>query len=327
MDLRLEGLRAFVKSATSSEAALLPLNGDASFRRYFRVAGLGQIAVDAPPGTQKNHEFVAIAKALYEQGIAVPQVLACDFDQGYLLLSDLGDTTFAKVAVGERAEYWYDQAVTLLPAIANCQGLTLPEFDTDFMQMELGIFTEWLLDKTLHLTLSAQDEAQLKAQFALLVSRILKQPYGCMHRDYHSRNLMVAAQDKLAVIDFQDMVRGPLTYDLASLVYDCYIKLPESLVERELARAYRLYQEQGLVNSQLAYAQFVEYVRLCSLQRHLKVLGIFCRLHLRDHKSAYLGDLPRVLDYALAESAQSAEFKFLHDFLVNRIQGKLPCVP
>lgn len=317
-----EALRSFVRGVTHNEVTLLPLNGDASFRRYYRVANSSLIAVDSPPDSQKNHEFVAIDKALLAAGIRVPQVLKVDFDRGFLLEEDLGDRTFAAVARGKAQQEWYDKAVDLLPELALCQVEGLPRFDEAFISRELGIFSQWMIEKRLHLDLSLSDGMMLEDTFAQLTSKCLRGPTCTMHRDYHSRNLLVTG-DELAVIDFQDMVEGPLTYDLASLLFDCYVNLPEDLIQREIDRAYAGYRTAGLIDSGFSKEDFESQLYAVSLQRHLKVLGIFVRLSLRDGKDGYLKDLPRVLDYAITECRKLPAFESLGKFLQDNLSGKI----
>ncbi len=301
---------------------LLPLNGDASFRRYFRVENHPLIAVDAPPATQKNREFIAIDEALALKGVRVPKIIGKDLEQGFMLLEDLGNTTFDKVALGERMQSYYDRAVDLLPGIAACaQSLELPLFDEKFMRFELSIFTEWMLSKWLKVELAPEESRAIEESFDYLVKTIATIPYAGMHRDYHSRNLMETAGGDLAVIDFQDMVKGPLTYDLASLVYDCYINLDESLIEREIKRGFESFAKAGLTGA-VSYAKFKHLLRLTSLQRHIKVLGIFCRLSLRDGKDGYLKDLPRVINYVLSECAEDPHFSKLRGIVEKYVVGR-----
>ncbi len=322
-DIRKESLGSFVKSIIlEDKIMLLPLNGDASFRRYFRVENHPLIAVDAPPATQKNREFIAIDEALQKQGVRVPKIIASNLEEGFMLLEDLGNTTFDKVAAGERMQSYYDRAVDLLPGIAACsKNVELPPFDEKFMRFELSIFTEWMLSKWLKVE-PDEDEAQIiEESFDYLVKTIATIPYAAMHRDYHSRNLMETEDGTLAVIDFQDMVKGPLTYDLASLVYDCYINLDDKLIERELKRGYEGFVKAGLLGA-MDYKEFKHLLRLTSLQRHIKVLGIFCRLSLRDGKDGYLKDLPRVINYVLSECGEDPHFSKLRGIVEKYVVGK-----
>ncbi len=328
-DLRKEGLISFVEKVTGiKEPELISLNGDASFRRYFRCEGY--IAVDSDPKTQKNHEFYAIDKALSEAGIKVPEIISIDYDRGYMLLEDLGQVLFSEVAVGEHQRSWYEKAIELLPKLVKIPASGLPLYDANFVNTELGIFKEWMLDKHLKLSLSDEDKAMLSEAFAFITRGFTEQERVAVHRDFHSRNIMIcekAAADEreLALIDFQDMVYGPVTYDLASILFDCYVNLDAALIDSLSKQAYDLYKKAGLLAS-VTYEDFLRSLTITSLQRHVKVLGIFVRLYLRDHKSGYLKDLPRVLAYTLKEAGSFKELAGFVEFLKKHVEGHLPCV-
>ncbi len=323
-DSRLEALTQYVKSIIlDDKVMLLSLNGDASFRRYFRVLNKNLIAVDAPPQTQKNKEFVAINTALSNAGITVPKIVACDLDNGFMLISDLGDKTFAKaIAKGDKLSY-YKKAVSLLPSIASLD-LELPLFDKKFIEFELSLFDTWMLDKALNVKLSVQEQQELKESYDFLVQNCLSQEQCAMHRDYHSRNLMVCGEgegEKLAVIDFQDMVKGPVLYDLASLLFDCYVVLDKELLTKLKKYAYDIFKEKGYLKNK-SYDEFCYELTLTSLQRHVKVLGIFCRLSIRDGKNAYLKDLPRVINYVLDECKVDKRLDKLKAIIEKYVVGK-----
>ncbi|MCR5084638.1 MAG: phosphotransferase [Succinivibrionaceae bacterium] len=315
-DGRRAALGEWVGARLGAGVELSPLGGDASLRRYFRAAG--RIAVDSPPQSQKNREFVDIDEALAAAGVRVPRIIDCDLGQGFLLLEDLGDELFSAHAVGERAAPLYRKAVGVLGRVAACRPAALPCFDRDFILMELGIFREWMLEKTLGVVLGGRDAQALGDDFSRLADAIAALPVAAMHRDFHSRNLMLVGGE-VAVIDFQDMVRGPVTYDLASLVYDCYVELPAPL-EQELLG---LGREILSPFHDLGEAAFREAVNLVSLQRHVKVLGIFRRLLLRDGKGGYQKDLPRVLGYALRECARVPGLSILPTLLSTKVREYL----
>ncbi len=320
-DSRQDQLTAFVKSIIlEDEIMLLPLNGDASFRRYFRVSGKNLIAVDAPPTTQKNKEFIAIDKALDAEKVKVPKILAYDLENGFMLLEDLGNTTFAQVAVGEKAESYYLKAIELLAPVAKVSSnVELPLFDDEFVNFELSLFETWMLEKRLGVQLSADEKQDLKDAYEYISESLKRLPYVAMHRDFHSRNLMVC-ENELAVIDFQDMVKGPITYDLASLVYDCYIVLDKELVSKCIDKAYTRYVELKLME-EISKAEFERLLSITSLQRHIKVLGIFCRLSIRDGKNGYLKDLPRVINYVLDECKTDPHFSKLSNIIKKYVVG------
>lgn len=283
--------------------ANLPLtliSGDASFRRYFRGGGL--VWVDANPKTEKNHEFVRNAAALHAVGLLAPEVRAVDYEQGLLAVTDLGDTQLIGCLNDDNVLAWYGKAIALLPRL-GAVALALEPFDEAFMARENSIFPEWLLGHHLQLTLSAQEEQLLAETFACLTANNLAQPQGVMHRDFHSRNLMVCGgqtpgESELAIIDFQDMVTGPLSYDLVSLLKDCYVRWPDEVIEQGMSHGFEMLSQAGLLGG-LDYASFRRHADLTGMQRHLKAAGIFTRLCHRDGKSGYLKDIPRTLGYVV----------------------------
>ena len=283
--------------------ANLPLtliSGDASFRRYFRGGGL--VWVDANPKTEKNHEFVRNAAALHAVGLLAPEVRAVDYEQGLLAVTDLGDTQLIGCLNDDNVLAWYGKAIALLPRL-GAVALALEPFDEAFMARENSIFPEWLLGHHLQLTLSAQEEQLLAETFACLTANNLAQPQGVMHRDFHSRNLMVCGgqtpgESELAIIDFQDMVTGPLSYDLVSLLKDCYVRWSDAVIEQGMGHGFEVLSQAGLLGG-LDYASFRRHADLTGMQRHLKAAGIFTRLCHRDGKSSYLKDIPRTLGYVV----------------------------
>ncbi|TNI68301.1 aminoglycoside phosphotransferase family protein [Aeromonas media] len=276
------------------------ISGDASFRRYFRGGGL--VWVDANPKTEKNHEFVRNAAALHAVGLLAPEVRAVDYEQGLLAVSDLGDTQLIGCLNDGNVLAWYDKAIGLLPRL-GAVGLALEPFDEAFMARENAIFPEWLLGHHLNLSLDESERQLLDEMFACLTENNLAQPQGVMHRDFHSRNLMVCGGDtpddsRLAVIDFQDMVMGPLSYDLVSLLKDCYVRWPDEVIEQGMGHGFDTLSRAGLLGG-LDYASFRRHADLTGMQRHLKAAGLFTRLYHRDGKSGYLKDIPRTLGYVV----------------------------
>ncbi|QSR44624.1 phosphotransferase [Aeromonas dhakensis] len=276
------------------------ISGDASFRRYHRGGGL--IWVDANPKTEKNHEFVRNASALHAGGLLAPEVRAVDYEQGLLAVTDLGDTQLISCLNADNVQAWYGKAIALLPRLGAVE-LDLEPFDAAFMARENSIFPEWLLGHHLQLTLSDEEQQLLAETFACLTENNLAQPQGVMHRDFHSRNLMVCGgetpdESKLAVIDFQDMVIGPLSYDLVSLLKDCYVRWPDAVIEQGMRLGFDTLQQANLLGG-LDYAAFRRAADLTGMQRHLKAAGIFTRLYHRDGKSGYLKDIPRTLGYVV----------------------------
>ncbi|WP_425968518.1 aminoglycoside phosphotransferase family protein [Aeromonas dhakensis] len=276
------------------------ISGDASFRRYHRGGGL--IWVDANPKTEKNHEFVRNASALHAGGLLAPEVRAVDYELGLLAVTDLGDTQLIGCLNADNVQAWYGKAIGLLPRLGAVE-LDLEPFDAAFMARENSIFPEWLLGQHLQLTLSDEEQQLLAETFACLTENNLAQPQGVMHRDFHSRNLMVCGgetpdESELAVIDFQDMVIGPLSYDLVSLLKDCYVRWPDAVIEQGMRLGFDTLQQANLLGG-LDYAAFRRGADLTGMQRHLKAAGIFTRLYHRDGKSGYLKDIPRTLGYVV----------------------------
>ena len=281
--------------------------GDASPRKYYRVTyssakadrNVTMIGVDSP-ASENNDAFLAI-RALFESaGIRVPSLIAAELPWGYWLLEDLGDDTLLPLLSDHSVSVWYPKALNTLAAIAavDTTRAELPPYDANRLTSELALFSDWFVPQLLDLDLSDQLGPVYEALTALLVDNALSQPQVLVHRDYHSRNLMVLNNHDLAVIDFQDAVIGPLTYDPVSLLKDCYLRWSR---ERQLAwlRDYQRQLESAGRLPSLPEATLIRWFDLMGLQRHLKVLGIFARLALRDGKQAYLSDLPRVLAYVI----------------------------
>ncbi|MEM1145342.1 MAG: phosphotransferase [Pseudomonadota bacterium] len=282
-------------SATKPEA----LAGDASFRRYFRaeIDKTSVVLCDSPPQTEKNREFVDVAMHLTAAGLRVPEILHADLERGFFVLEDLGHTDLLKRLSRESVSAYYEQASRMLVDLAVARPsshLSVP-YDRAHLQRELGLFSEWFCRQMLGRDLSGVEQHMVASLYELLCARALAQTQVLVHRDFHSRNLMVLDDDRLAVIDFQDAVLGALTYDPVSLLRDCYVRWADGDVRTWLLehRA-RLQAAQVCVPDEEA---FLEDADLMGLQRHLKVLGIFARLYLRDNKSSYLNDLPRVVGY------------------------------
>lgn len=303
-DTRLAELQQWVALHSGAQAeqgaTLSPLAGDAGGRRYFRIAEQpGWLAVDAPPATEKTAEYLAVASALGKAGLTVPEVSAADCERGFLLVEDLGDKLFGEGVAAGRADQLYPAALQVLIEMAEIDdtSVNLPAFDREFILRELSIFRQWFVSALLNVTLTPAEDSQLQQLETLLADRLLAQPIVFMHRDFHSRNI-IEAKNGLALIDFQDAVRGPLAYDLVSLLKDCYLCLPPEKVHKWALDYLALVHERGLA-PHLSESDFLQDFDYTGLQRHLKVLGIFARLHLRDGKSGYLADLPRVLDYVL----------------------------
>jgi aminoglycoside/choline kinase family phosphotransferase len=283
-----------------------PASSDASFRRYFRLdvvpelrAKLGDtlIAMDAPPERENVPAFIHVQGLLLAAGVNAPAIVAQDVPNGFLLLSDLGTTTYLQRLTVDNAPFMYSDAVdTLIKFQLTSQPGVLPDYDRAFITRELNLFPEWFVSKHLGVTMTDAQQAQLDKVFEAIIGNCLAQQQVFMHRDFHSRNLMFLEQGNPGVLDFQDAVFGPVTYDLGSLLRDAYVQWDEEIVLDWVVRYWQRAKQLGLpVNPDIdAFYQDFEFM---ALQRHLKILGIFCRLNYRDGKSIYMGDLPTVMDY------------------------------
>ena len=279
---------------------LQPASADASFRRYFRASFDGQtvIVMDAPPQHEDCAPFLRVAEILAATGVHVPEILAQNLELGFLLLSDLGNTTFLHALNEriERAHELYGEATDALVKMQLAyQADSLPAYDEALLQRELDLFPDWYIAKHLQIDLTEKQQAALRAVFSRILQNNLAQPKVLVHRDYHSRNLMVTSPNP-GIIDFQDAVHGPITYDLVSLLKDAYIHWDEERILDWAIRYWEKARKTGLPVS-ADFAEFYRDFEWMGVQRHLKVLGIFARLNYRDGKAAYLNDMPLVMHY------------------------------
>lgn len=334
-DLRLAQLNEWLASTGLVEVESgRPASIDASFRRYFRYdvvpamqdkLGATLVAMDAPPERENVPAFIHVQGLLFDAGVTVPAIAARNVEQGFLLLGDLGTTTYLARLSSDNAAFMYSDAVdALLKFQMASQPGVLPEFDRAFVMRELNIFPEWYLNRHLGVTLDAKQQATLDKVFEAIAANVLAQQQVFMHRDFHSRNLMFLDQFNPGVLDFQDAVYGPVTYDLASLLRDAYVQWDEEIVLDWVVRYWQSAKQAGLpVNPDIdAFYRDFEFM---AMQRHLKILGIFCRLNYRDNKAHYMGDLPTVLDYVRKTANRYTELKPLLR-LLDALEDKAPQV-
>jgi N-acetylmuramate 1-kinase len=330
-DLRLSQLKEWLATVTAVQVlpeSLRPASSDASFRRYFRVDapdGATYIAMDAPPPQEDVRPFIHVAEVFGEAGVSVPKVLAQDVERGYLLLSDLGSTTYLHQLGHDSAHKLYLDAIDALILIqAQSRPEVLPEYDRALLQRELMLFPDWYIGKHLGVTMTDKQTETLNKIFDNLLANNLAQPQVYVHRDYHSRNLMVMSRGNPGILDFQDAVYGPITYDLVSLLRDAYIQWDEEMVLDWVIRYWERARRAGLpVNPDIdAFYRDFEFM---GLQRHLKVLGIFARLYHRDGKDAYLKDLPLVMEYTRKAAGRYNALAPLIR-LLDELEGKAPSV-
>lgn len=308
---------------------LAPASDDASFRRYFRMKTRTGcfIVMDAPPAKEDCLPFVRVAGYLEAMQLNAPRIVEANLDDGFLVLSDLGSRLYldALRQNPDGAQRLYSDAITALLAMqrrGTAFQTSLPPYDDALLRFELSLFHDWLCGTHLGLSLSDADEAAWRACCDLLVENALNQPQVFVHRDYHSRNLMVMDENNPGILDFQDAVEGPLTYDLVSLLKDCYVRWPADQVRQWALQFYR-----GLdrwMRTQVDELTFCRYFELMGVQRHLKAAGIFARLNHRDGKPAYLGDIPRTLSYVVELGPNYRELSFLIELIEQRLMPALP---
>ncbi len=340
---RLQALEAWAAQQLGEGTVdIAPASADASFRRYFRVTAKGRdyIVMDAPTAHEDCRPFIAVAQLFAEAGVHVPKVMAQDLDQGFLLLTDLGDTTYLAAlnqAALNPAEPVPTSLYPVTPNLPVARELylaandaliriqqasrpgVLPEYDRTLLTRELMLFPEWYIEKHLSVTLSEAQAATLNSVFEQILANNLAQPQVFVHRDWHSRNLMVSEPNP-GILDFQDAVYGPITYDLASIYRDAYIQWDE---EHQLDWVIR-YWEQARAAGLPVQPDFGDFWRdfeWMGAQRHIKVLGIFARLYHRDGKAGYLKDMPLVMGYLRRVCERYIELKPLL-YLLDELQAK-----
>lgn len=327
MTTRLQQLNHWLgKTISTKDYELEPASGDASFRRYFRLKYNDEtfIVMDAPPEQENCDPFVDIAERLLAVNINVPRIIEKDLQQGFLLLSDLGETQYLDALTEKKTDSQYVnnlyqaamQELVLMQQQADTKKL--PTYDEKLLLQEMELFRHWLLQEHIGLDLTAETQTMLDEVFTLLASEALSQPEVFVHRDYHSRNLMINGTrgEKPGVLDFQDAVEGPFTYDLVSLLKDCYIKWPAQQI-RHWAKNY--FEEIAEDYPGVDATRFVRWFDLMGVQRHLKASGIFARLCHRDAKTGYLADIPRTLSYIVDLHDEYPELQGLIELIQSQV--------
>jgi aminoglycoside/choline kinase family phosphotransferase len=297
------------------------LAGDAGFRRYFRTnTEPSLIAINSPPEKEKNPEYVRLSLFLKAQGLMTPKIYAVNYNQGYMLVEDFGPRLFRQHLEIAKPSSLYDGAEDELLKIQNAtsKAPTVPMHNAIKMGDELALFEQWFLNNMLDYHLGGDEKALLDDFFGYLINSAEEQPQVLIHADYHSRNLMMLDQNKIGVIDFQDAMLGAITYDLVSLLKDCYVCWPENWVEKR-ALGYKQRLVSAGMLPDVDNSQFIEWFDVMGLQRHIKVLGIFSRLALRDAKSAYLRDIPLVVHYCLEASSKYHQAAKFHHWFSKKI--------
>ena len=334
-DARLALIHDWVSAGLGlSPRGIEPASSDASFRRYFRVFCAPDrtfIVMDAPPGKEDVRPYVKVTHLLEGTGVHVPHIHEMDAERGLLLLEDLGSTQYlARLNAGDDPDALYGDALDALLDI-QVKGIDasaeLAPYDREVLLREMALMPEWFSGKHLGLSLSAAEQAVITAAFEFLVAEALAQPKVFVHRDYHSRNLMITRERNPGVIDFQDALAGPVGYDLVSLLKDCYISWPRARVEKWISGYRARLIERGPLGRQLGGRDDREFLRwfdMIGVQRHIKVLGIFARLWYRDSKPGYLADLPLTLEYVRDTCTRYAELAPLSAIVERHFVPQLP---
>ncbi|MCK9386919.1 MAG: phosphotransferase [Sulfuritalea sp.] len=308
--------------------SMAPASADASFRRYFRATlddGTTRIVMDAPPANEDCRPWLHVQQLFQATGVHVPEVVAQDLAHGFLLLSDLGNTTYLHALNADNAVLLYADAIAALVKIqqASRPGV-LPEYDRALLRRELDLFPQWFLTRHHQMALTTSEQQSLETVFERILAVNLAEPKVFVHRDYHTRNLMHLAQSGAAnpgIIDFQDAVYGPISYDMVSLLKDAYIEWDEELVLDWLVRYWELARKTGLPVA-ADFGEFFRDYEWMGVQRHIKVLGIFARLFHRDGKDSYLKNLPLVARYLRKTCERYSELSPLRK-LLDRLEDKI----
>jgi aminoglycoside/choline kinase family phosphotransferase len=305
---------------------LAPASADASFRRYFRIRfnGESRIVMDAPPDKEDTGPFIKVARMFEGVGLHVPHIEKENREAGFLLLSDLGSEQYLPNLNEQSVGKLYGDAIEALAELQarGPRGDELPPYDRPLLLREMELFREWFLGRHLRIGLSQEDHQLLNAAFDVLAESALEQPRVTVHRDYHSRNLMVIEPNP-GILDFQDAVIGPFTYDLVSLLKDCYINWPRNWVEQWALGFHDTALEAGITDMR-DQKEFLRWFDLMGAQRHLKAIGIFARLNIRDGKPGYLKDIPRTLDYVRDVAGRYPDLRPLSEFIEERVVPEMP---
>jgi N-acetylmuramate 1-kinase len=315
------------------------LNGDAGFRRYFRIfdhINLPWLAVDAPPATEDTQAFVQIAEILRSLHLRTPQILAADTTQGFLLVEDLGDDLVYKFLINQVSNSSIQHSDLLYELATNCltklhlakKKPAIPLYSAELLERELNLLNEWFISQLLQYSINTEEEKLLLNTKQLLINNAITQPQTLVHRDFHSRNLIVCHDSltnkpELGIIDFQGALWGGITYDLVSLLRDCYWRLPSETVKKLALSYYTHAKELQLIPQTTSTEEFLRWFDWMGLQRHIKVLGIFARLHIRDNKPNYLQDLPLVIRYVVEIADAYTELQPFSNWFKTRLLPKI----
>ena len=301
--------------------SLAPVSGDASFRRYYRFTAKGAhgfdrvslVAVDAPPDLENSQPFIDICQLLRQHDCLAPEIFEYSLEKGFFVIEDFGNQLLLDTLNENSSDYLYSSAMQSLIKMQTIDTTTLPKYDSELLQREMQLFSDWYLTKHKQINIDDSLQELLSNTYSLLESNALEQPQVFVHRDYHSRNLMMLDYDRLGIIDFQDAVEGPITYDLVSLLRDCYIAWPQEKIDQWVEQFIEM------LPHKIESERFIRWFDLMGIQRHLKATGIFCRLNYRDNKPDYLNDIPRTLNYVSNVSSKYDDLKSFNKFISTLI--------
>lgn len=300
------------------ECRIEPASSDASFRSYWRILSHGKthVVMDAPPQHEDCQPFIKISELLHATDVLVPQVIAQNLEQGFLMLTDLGTIQYLSVLNIDNFKALYSDAINALHKMQdNADCLQLPQYNTALLKQELQLFDQWFIGKHLDTILSQGQTKVIDDCYETLINSALEQPQTFVHRDYHSRNLMQTDENNPGILDFQDAVRGPVTYDLVSLLRDCYITWDDSIIYPMVDDFRKHYNK--VQNKEISQEHWFKWFDLMGVQRHLKAIGIFCRLNYRDNKPDYLKDISRTFCYVKNICQKYPELHKFHDLIVD----------
>lgn len=316
---RYNALLVWVKNALAdNDCTIEPASSDASFRSYWRVFSKEKtyIIMDAPPEHEDCQPFIKISQILATTGVLVPKVIAKDLKQGFLLLTDLGTIQYLSVLNSNNFKSLYADAINalhLMQSKSDCRQIA--PYDASLLNQEVHLFDQWFIEKHLDITLSDKQREILKNAYKTLINNAVEQPQSFVHRDYHSRNLMFTHHNNPGIIDFQDAVYGPVNYDLVSLLRDCYIAWDDCIIYPIVDEFRKDYNKSNA--TEFSQQQWFKWFDLMGVQRHLKAIGIFCRLNYRDNKPDYLKDINRTFCYVKNICHKYPELHTFHDFIIE----------
>lgn len=330
MSQRIEQIKNWLVKLQCTIKSFEIASSDASFRGYFRVifshsdnpdlmGDQSYIIMDAPPEFEDIKPFIQIAGFLESQGLNVPHIYASNKKEGFLLLGDLGKQNYLDNINTDNADNLYKQALTVLlklQSIKKDQWIDLPDYNHELLNLEMDLFEQWYVKEHLGINLNQSQQQILQQTLAYLTEQILLQPTVIVHRDYHSRNLMLVDDNNPGIIDFQDAVIGPCTYDLVSLLRDSYISWPDKQVEAWVAYFYQQLLQNKVIQN-CSFEIFLQWFDFMGMQRQIKVVGIFSRLYYRDGKENYLNDIPQTLSYLIASSKKYPQFQDFYNLLLE----------